>query len=46
MLRFIFGFEVRYQLRRPSTWLYFAILFLLAFGFVSSDAVEIGGGRG
>jgi ABC-type transport system involved in multi-copper enzyme maturation permease subunit len=46
MFRQIFGFEVRYQLRRPATWLYFAILFLLAFGFLSSDAVEIGGGRG
>lgn len=42
----IFWFEVKYQLRRPATWLYFAILFLLAFGFLSSDAVEIGGGRG
>lgn len=42
----IFSFEVKYQLRRPATWLYFAILFLLAFGFLSSDAVEIGGGRG
>src|SRR5690349_16391648 len=42
----IFLFEVKYQLRRPATWLYFAILFLLAFGFLSSDAVEIGGGRG
>ena len=46
MFRQIFGFELRYQLRRPATWLYFAILFLLAFGFLSSDAVEIGGGRG
>src|SRR3954470_23880670 len=42
----IFWFEVKYQLRRPATWLYFTILFLLAFGFLSSDAVEIGGGRG
>jgi ABC-type transport system involved in multi-copper enzyme maturation permease subunit len=42
----ILGFEIRYQLRRPATWLYFAILFLLAFGFLSSDAVELGGGRG
>ncbi|AHG90273.1 hypothetical protein J421_2736 [Gemmatirosa kalamazoonensis] len=46
MLRQILFFEIRYQLRRPATWLYFAILFLLAFGFLSSDAVEIGGGRG
>ena len=46
MFRPIFTFEVKYQLRRPATWLYFVILFLLAFGFLSSDAVEIGGGRG
>ncbi|MEP6622532.1 MAG: hypothetical protein ABJE47_24635, partial [bacterium] len=42
----IFLFELRYQLRRPSTYLYFAILFLLAFAFISSDVVEIGGGVG
>ena len=46
MLKQILTFEIRYQLRRPATWLYFAILFLLSFGFLSSDAVEIGGGRG
>lgn len=42
----IFVFELRYQLRRPSTYLYFTILFLLAFAFISSDVVEIGGGVG
>jgi ABC-type transport system involved in multi-copper enzyme maturation permease subunit len=46
VLKQILSFEIRYQLRRPATWLYFAILFLLSFGFLSSDAVEIGGGRG
>lgn len=42
----IFVFEWRYQLRRPTAWLYFAILFLLAFSFISSHAAEVGGGRG
>ena len=42
----IFAFELRYQLRRPSTYLYFTILFLLAFAFISSDVVELGGGVG
>ena len=42
----ILKFELGYQLRRPSTWLYFAILFLLAFAFIASDVVEIGGGVG
>ena len=43
MLWSVFAFEVRFQLRRPSTWLYFGLLFLLAFGLVGTDAVSIGG---
>jgi ABC-2 type transport system permease protein len=31
-------FELRYHLRRPVTWLYVAILFLLAFGTMASEA--------
>jgi ABC-2 type transport system permease protein len=42
----IFRFELGFQLRRPSTYLYFGILFLLAFFFIASDVVEIGGGVG
>ncbi|HEY0778430.1 MAG TPA: M1 family aminopeptidase [Gemmatirosa sp.] len=42
----IFAFELRYQLRRPATWLYFTILFLLAFGLLTSDAVGNVGGTG
>ncbi|HET9983091.1 MAG TPA: ABC transporter permease, partial [Longimicrobiales bacterium] len=42
----VFRFELRYHLRRPSTYLYFAMLFLMAFFFVASDAVEIGGATG
>ncbi|MDQ6830590.1 MAG: ABC transporter permease [Gemmatimonadota bacterium] len=42
----ILKFEISYQLRRPSTWLYFALLFLLSFAFIGTDIVEIGGGVG
>ena len=37
-------FEIGYHLRRPVTWLYFAVFFLLAFFFMASSAVNIGTG--
>lgn len=43
MLLSIARFELRYHLRRPVTWIYFGVLLLLAFGFMSSDVVRIGG---
>ncbi|MEP6692322.1 MAG: M1 family aminopeptidase [Gemmatimonadaceae bacterium] len=42
----ILKFEIAYQLRRPSTYLYFAILFLLSFGIIASDIIEVEGGVG
>lgn len=42
----IFRFEIRYHLTRPVTYLYLAIFFLLAFAFVATDAVTIGGSGG
>ncbi|MBX6362866.1 MAG: ABC transporter permease subunit [Gemmatimonadetes bacterium] len=42
----VLRFELRYHLRRPSTYLFFAMLFLMAFFFLASDAVTIGGGTG
>lgn len=42
-MQHILLFELRYWLRRPITYIYFLILFLLAFGFVSTDIVQIGG---
>jgi ABC-2 type transport system permease protein len=42
----IFGFEVRYHLRSAIFWLSAAILFLLTFGAVTTDAVVIGGAVG
>src|SRR5262245_36275642 len=37
-------FELSYQMRRPVTWLYFTLLFLLAFGFMSSEQIGLGVG--
>jgi ABC-2 type transport system permease protein len=34
----ILAFELRYHLRRPVTWLYIAILFLLGFSTMASEA--------
>jgi ABC-2 type transport system permease protein len=42
----IFRFELRYQLRQPLFWIASFFLFLMAFGAISSDAVQIGGSIG
>ena len=42
----VFLFELRYRLRQPSTYVYFGLMFLLAFGFIASDVVQIAGGDG
>ncbi|MFM7322537.1 MAG: hypothetical protein ACKO5K_13575 [Armatimonadota bacterium] len=39
-------FEWRLRWRQPATWLYFLVFFLLAFLFVSTDAVQVGGADG
>ncbi len=39
-------FEWRYRMRQPSPYLFFLILFLLTFGFVASDVVQLGGATG
>lgn len=38
----LFRFELRSHFRRPVTWLYVAIVFLLAFFSVGTDAVVVG----
>ncbi|MEZ4451558.1 MAG: M1 family aminopeptidase [Nannocystaceae bacterium] len=43
MLLAVTRFELRYHLRRPVTWIYFGVVFLLAFAFISTDAVQIAG---
>ena len=39
----IFRFELRYQFRQPLFWLSAMLFFLLAFGAVTTDAVQLGG---
>jgi ABC-type transport system involved in multi-copper enzyme maturation permease subunit len=42
MFGLLFAFELRSHFRRPATWLYVAIMFLMAFFAVSTDAVLVG----
>lgn len=42
----IISFEISYRFRRPATYIYFAILFLLSFLFVTTDAISLGGSTG
>jgi hypothetical protein len=37
----VFRFEFAYTLRRPTTWIYAAILFGLAFGIVNANARRV-----
>ncbi|MEO8218413.1 MAG: hypothetical protein ABI718_15130, partial [Acidobacteriota bacterium] len=46
MLREIFKFEVRYQLRQPLFFICFVVFFLLTFGAITTDSVQIGGAIG
>ena len=46
MLLTILTFELRYRLKRPATYIYFAILFLMAFLFMTTDVIQIGGASG
>ncbi len=40
----IFLFEIRYRLRRPATWIYFSLFFLLAFILMLGAAGAFGNG--
>lgn len=42
----IFSFELSYRFRRPATYIFFAIMFALAFIFATTDAITIGGASG
>lgn len=42
----ILRFELTYHLRRPVTWLYFSLLFLLGLFLISSEAVVVVGAAG
>ena len=42
MFASVSGFEARYQLRNPVLWVSFGIFFLLTFGTVTVDQIQIG----
>ena len=42
----IFRFEVGFRLRQVSTYLFFAVLFLMGMLFISTDIIQISGGDG
>jgi ABC-2 type transport system permease protein len=42
----VIAFDLRFNLRKPTFWIYFSLFFLLSFLFIVSDAVQIGGGVG
>lgn len=42
----IFLFELRYRLKRPATYIYALVLFVLGIIYLTTDAVRIGGGYG
>ena len=46
MLRHVFAFELRYHLRSALFWLGGALFFLIVFGAVTSDFVQVGGAIG
>lgn len=42
----ILKFELQYRKKRPATYIYFAILFLMAVLTMSTDIIQVGGGSG
>jgi len=46
MLGQIISFEIQYRRKRPATYIYFAIMFLMAFAAISWDGLTVGGAAG
>ena len=46
MLLEVIRFELKYRLKRPATYIYFAVLFLLTLLAMTTDVVQIGGAAG
>jgi len=46
MFRHVFGFELRYHLRSALFWLAAGLFFLIVFGAITSDFVQVGGAIG
>ncbi len=46
MFKEFFLFELKYRLKQPMIYVFFGIIFLLVFGAVTSDQIQIGGAIG
>ena len=46
MIGRIFAFEIRYQLRQPLFWIAAILFFLMTFGAVTTDVIQVGGAIG
>lgn len=46
MLSQIISFELKYRIKRPATYIYFLVFFLLPFLAMVSNVIQIGGGNG
>jgi ABC-2 type transport system permease protein len=46
MFNEIFQFELRFRFRQISTYIYFSVMFLLAFLSITTDVVSLGGATG
>jgi hypothetical protein len=46
MFREVLRFELHYRFRRPATYVYFAICFLVSFIAATTDVIQLGGGTG
>ena len=42
----IFKFELQYRAKRPATYIYFGIMFLMAFLAITTDVIGVGGAAG
>ena len=42
----IFKFELQYRAKRPATYIYFGIMFLMAFLAITTDVIQVGGSAG
>ena len=42
----IFKFELQYRKKRPATYIYFLIMFLMAFCAITTDVIQVGGSGG
>ena len=42
----ILQFEIKYRSKRPATYIYFGIMFLMAVFTMSTDIIQVGGGSG